>query len=145
ISPKTLVARRCYATRMVRNHRAPGMSTCVASAGRMIQAAQSRTSCNDAAMIVERGMSERFLSNTYLVADGEGGAGFFVDAGGPVGPLIEAAKRRGVEPTHVLLTHHHFDHVSEVGALCKRWPKLEVLIHPLEREGLAELGDSVNK
>ncbi len=98
-----------------------------------------------AAMLIERSPNPQFLSNTYLVADGEGGPGFFVDAGGPVAPLLEAAKRLQVEPTHVLLTHHHFDHVSEVGALCKRWPKLKVLIHPLELEALAELGDSVTK
>jgi hydroxyacylglutathione hydrolase len=85
-----------------------------------------------AAMIVERSTHPQFLSNTYLVADGEGGPAFFVDAGGPVQPLIDTAARLGVEPTHVLLTHHHFDHVSEVGRLRERWPKLEVLIHPLE-------------
>jgi hydroxyacylglutathione hydrolase len=96
-------------------------------------------------MLIERSLNPQFLSNTYLVADGEGGPGFFIDAGGPVAPLLEAAKRLQVEPTHVLLTHHHFDHVSEVGVLCKRWPKLEVLIHPLELEALAELGDSVVK
>ena len=48
--------------------------------------------------------------------------------------LIETAERQQLEPTHVLLTHHHFDHVSEVPKLRERWPKLEVLIHPLERE-----------
>jgi glyoxylase-like metal-dependent hydrolase (beta-lactamase superfamily II) len=85
-------------------------------------------------MIVERSLNKQFLSNTYLVADGEGGPGFFIDAGGPVAPLIGAAERLGIEPTHVLLTHHHFDHVSEVGALRERWPKLKVLIHPVERE-----------
>jgi hydroxyacylglutathione hydrolase len=89
-------------------------------------------------MIVERSMNKQFLSNTYLVCDGQGGPAFFVDAGGPVKPLIAAAERLGVEPTHVLLTHHHFDHVSEVAELRKRWPKLEVLIHPLERELLDE-------
>jgi glyoxylase-like metal-dependent hydrolase (beta-lactamase superfamily II) len=51
-----------------------------------------------------------------------------------VQPLIEAAERLGLTPTHVLLTHHHYDHVSEVGALRERWPKLEVLISPLERD-----------
>jgi hydroxyacylglutathione hydrolase len=96
-------------------------------------------------MILERSLNERFLSNTYLLADGEGGPGFFVDAGGPVGPLLEAAKRLEIEPTHVLLTHHHFDHVSDLGALRKRWPGLEVLIHPLERESLLELGDALGK
>jgi len=87
-----------------------------------------------AAMIVEHATHPQFLSNTYLVADGEGGPAFFIDAGGPVEPLIETAGRLGLEPSHVLLTHHHFDHVSEVGTLRKRWPKLEVLIHPLELE-----------
>jgi hydroxyacylglutathione hydrolase len=51
-----------------------------------------------------------------------------------VGPLIDAAERLDLTPSHVLLTHHHFDHVSEVGALRERWPELEVLISPLERE-----------
>ena len=85
-------------------------------------------------MIVERAMHPQFLSNTYLVADGEGGPAFFVDAGGPVEGLVEAAERLELAPTHVLLTHHHFDHVSEVGALRERWPALRVLIHPFERE-----------
>ena len=64
-------------------------------------------------------MNEQFLSNTYLVSD-EAGGGFFVDAGGPVEPLIEAAEREGITPTHVLLTHHHYDHVSELGKLTDR-------------------------
>jgi glyoxylase-like metal-dependent hydrolase (beta-lactamase superfamily II) len=89
-------------------------------------------------MVIERSLHPKFLSNTYLVADGEGGPGFFVDAGGPVGPLVEAAKRLKIEPTHVLLTHHHFDHVSEVPALRKRWPKLRVMIDPVEREPMGE-------
>jgi hydroxyacylglutathione hydrolase len=90
-----------------------------------------------AAVIVERSMHPQFVSNTFLVADGEGGPAFFIDAGGPVAPLIEAADRRGLEPTHVLLTHHHYDHVSEVDALRARWPGLQVLISAHERDLLA--------
>jgi hydroxyacylglutathione hydrolase len=86
------------------------------------------------AMIVEHATHPQFLSNTYLVADGAGGPAFFVDAGGPVEGLIETADRLGLNPTHVLLTHHHFDHVSEVPALRERWPELKVLINPLEIE-----------
>jgi hypothetical protein len=44
-------------------------------------------------MIVERSMHPDFLANTYLVAPDGGGEGFYVDAGGPVEPLIEAAAR----------------------------------------------------
>jgi glyoxylase-like metal-dependent hydrolase (beta-lactamase superfamily II) len=88
-------------------------------------------------MLLERATHPQFLSNTYLVADGEGGPAFFIDAGGPVAPLIEVADRRGLTPTHVLLTHHHFDHTSEVGELLGRWPELHVLISERERELLA--------
>jgi hydroxyacylglutathione hydrolase len=83
-------------------------------------------------MVVERSMHPGYLSNTYLVGL-EGGPGFFVDAGGPVAPLIVAADRHSITPTHVLLTHHHGDHVEELGALTARWPDLEVLAHPEER------------
>jgi hydroxyacylglutathione hydrolase len=57
---------------------------------------------------------------------------------GPVGSLIEAAERLGLTPTHVLLTHHHFDHVSDIGELLERWPKLQVLISDTERELLRD-------
>jgi hypothetical protein len=46
-------------------------------------------------MILERSMHPQWLSNTYLVAAGPGGDGFFVDAGGPVAPLIEEADEHG--------------------------------------------------
>ena len=85
-------------------------------------------------MIVETACHPQFVSNTYLVSDGEGGPAFFVDAGGPVGSLIEAADRLELTPTHVLLTHHHFDHVCDIGALRERWPELEVLISPIESD-----------
>lgn len=84
-------------------------------------------------MIVERSLLPDFLTNTYLVGD-PGGAAFFVDAGGPVAPLIEAAEREGMTPTHVLLTHHHYDHVVALPQLLERWPDMEVLIHPAERD-----------
>jgi glyoxylase-like metal-dependent hydrolase (beta-lactamase superfamily II) len=85
-------------------------------------------------MLVEHVTNTQYVSNTYLVADGGGGPAFFIDAGGPVAPLIATADRLGLTPTHVLLTHHHFDHVSQVPKLRERWPKIEVLISPGERE-----------
>jgi glyoxylase-like metal-dependent hydrolase (beta-lactamase superfamily II) len=84
-------------------------------------------------MIVERAMNDDFLSNTYLVAAAPGGEAFFVDAGGPVRPLIEKARELELTPTHVLLTHHHGDHVSQLGELLEQWPDLTVLAHPEER------------
>src|SRR6478672_4169800 len=83
-------------------------------------------------MVLERSMHPQYLSNTYLVGTA-GGAGFFVDAGGPVEELIAAADRHGITPTHVLLTHHHGDHVQDLPKLLDRWPDLVVLAHPDEK------------
>ena len=48
-------------------------------------------------MVVERSMNSDYLSNTYLVGQ-TGGEGFFVDAGGPVAPLVAAAERNDITP-----------------------------------------------
>jgi len=85
-------------------------------------------------MIVERSMSDPWLSNTYVVADELGGHAVMVDAGGPVEPLLVYLARGQFTLTHVLLTHHHHDHVAELDAVLERHPGTPVLIHPLERE-----------
>ncbi|HWE15067.1 MAG TPA: MBL fold metallo-hydrolase [Solirubrobacteraceae bacterium] len=85
-------------------------------------------------MIVERSMSDQWLSNTYVVADEVGGSAVMVDAGGPVAPLLEYLQRGQLTLTHVLLTHHHHDHVAELDDVRRRFPDVPVLIHPLERE-----------
>jgi hydroxyacylglutathione hydrolase len=84
-------------------------------------------------MIVERSMNDSWLSNTYLVASGPNSDAFLVDAGGPLEPLFEAAEANGLTVTHILLTHHHGDHVAELGAALERWPDAAVLAHPQER------------
>jgi len=88
-------------------------------------------------MIVERSMSEQWLSNTYVVADELGGHAVIVDAGGPVQPLLDFLRRGQMELTHVLLTHHHHDHVAELDAVLDAHPGTPVLIHQLEREMVA--------
>ena len=88
-------------------------------------------------MIVERSMHPDWLSNTYLVAAGPHGDALLVDAGGPMDPIFAKADEHGLTVTHVLLTHHHHDHVAELGAIKERWPEAEVLIHPDERDQVA--------
>jgi glyoxylase-like metal-dependent hydrolase (beta-lactamase superfamily II) len=83
-------------------------------------------------VIIERSMNDDWLSNTYLVADEEGGTAIVIDAGGPCAPLLEAAERLGVDVSTLLLTHHHPDHVAEASA----WKDVEVLAHPVEAEAL---------
>jgi hydroxyacylglutathione hydrolase len=85
-------------------------------------------------VIIERSMNDQFLSNTYLVADELGAHAVMIDAGGPVEPLLAVLDRMRFSLTHVLLTHHHFDHVAELDKVLERHPGTPVLIHPLERD-----------
>lgn len=78
-------------------------------------------------------MSDPWLSNTYLVADEQSSQAVLIDAGGPVEPLLELIEQRGYLLSHVLLTHHHHDHVAELDRVMARHPQAPVLIHPLER------------
>ena len=90
-------------------------------------------------MIIERSMHEQWLSNTYLVADELGSEAVMIDAGGPVAPLLDVLERMRLRLSHVLLTHHHHDHVAELGRVLERHPGTPVLIHPLERELVSDV------
>ncbi len=87
-------------------------------------------------MIIERSMHPDWLSNTYLVADREGGSGVVIDAGGPSRPLLDAAERLDLDVDLLLLTHHHHDHVAEADAW-RRKHGVETYAHPIEA-GLME-------
>jgi hydroxyacylglutathione hydrolase len=62
-------------------------------------------------------MHPEWLSNAYLVADGEGGSAVFVDSGAPLEPLRAAAERWRVQPQLILRTHAHHDHVEHEAEL----------------------------
>ena len=70
-------------------------------------------------MIIERAMTPDWLSNTYLVAAGPGGDALLVDAGGPADELFAKADEHDLAVTHVLLTHHHGDHVAALGTVMR--------------------------
>jgi hydroxyacylglutathione hydrolase len=91
-------------------------------------------------MLLERSLHPQFVSNTYLVAAEPGGEAALIDAGGPMEPLYEAVERHGLTVTHLLLTHHHHDHVEQAGAIKDRYGA-EVVAHPLE----ADLMDGVDR
>jgi hydroxyacylglutathione hydrolase len=101
-------------------------------------------------VIIERSMDENWLSNTYLVADELGSHAVMIDAGGPVEPLLEVLERMRFELTHVLLTHHHHDHVAELDKVLAARPGTPVLIHEAERQlvpgatGTMSPGETIN-
>ena len=72
-------------------------------------------------MIVERSMDPRWLSNAYLVADRVGGTAVFIDSGAPAEPLLAAVDRLEVQPTDLLTTHAHMDHVANHRLLEERF------------------------
>jgi glyoxylase-like metal-dependent hydrolase (beta-lactamase superfamily II) len=93
-------------------------------------------------VIIERSMHPEWLSNSYLVADEPGGHGVLIDSGGPPEKLIEAIEEHGVEVSHLLLTHHHHDHVAENPAFKERYG-VEIVAHPLEAERLLDVDRTI--
>jgi len=62
-------------------------------------------------VIVERVEHPTWTSNTYLVSDGT--RGFVVDSNGMEDPLARIVDERGIELTHVLITHGDGDHTVD--------------------------------
>ena len=53
-------------------------------------------------MIVERVEHPQWLSNAYLVAEGPGGSGFFIDGNGLTEELEQRAEQEGIKITHIV-------------------------------------------
>ena len=68
---------------------------------------------------------------TYLLVDDSSRQVAVVDPG-DAKPVLKALKADNLNLTHILLTHHHYDHSGGVGELKKHCPKAEVVIHKEE-------------
>ncbi|MGH3109372.1 MAG: MBL fold metallo-hydrolase [Gaiellaceae bacterium] len=86
-------------------------------------------------MIVERSLHPSWLSNAYVLGVKEGGAAVFVDSGAPLEPLHEAVARHRLEPTHLLVTHGHADHVAGNDELVERYG-IEVVTGGVDTGGM---------
>ena len=97
-------------------------------------------------MIVERVEHPQWLSNAYLVAEGPGGHGFFIDGNGLTDELERRAESDGITITHVLCTHGHADHVVGVEELAARHgvPLLAHAATPVRAEGRLADGDTLS-
>ena len=93
-------------------------------------------------MIVERSMHPDWLSNAYLVADEPGGHAVVIDSGGPSQALLDKIEEHGVTVSHLLLTHHHHDHVAENRVYKERFD-VEILAHPLEAERVPDVDSTI--
>lgn len=63
-------------------------------------------------MLIERAEHTSYLSNSYLLAEDDGGAGILVDGHGQGAALLEVVEREGISVERIVLTHHHADHVD---------------------------------
>jgi len=80
-------------------------------------------------MIVERTEHPQWLSNAYLFAEGPGGSGVLVDCNDVPNPLFERIVRDRIAITHILLTHHHADHIAGLAEVRVRAGSPPVLAH----------------
>ena len=67
-----------------------------------------------------------YQTNCYILSDDARDA-WIVDPGGEGEAIASLIARMGVTPRAILLTHTHWDHVSGIPSLMRRWPDLEVL------------------
>jgi hydroxyacylglutathione hydrolase len=58
-------------------------------------------------------------------------------------PILEAVRSLQVEPSAILCSHHHVDHVGGLPDLLDRFPKIRVYGHPLDRKRIAGLSEGV--
>src|SRR5919201_2212846 len=93
-------------------------------------------------MIVERTENPDWLSNAYLFADRPGGSGVLVDCNGIADPHFERIVAEDVTFTHILLTHHHGDHLAGLAEVRERAGSPRVLAHELTA---AEILDPVDE
>ena len=93
-------------------------------------------------MILQRVQADPWLSNAYLIADEPGGKGVLVDSNEATDPLVERVEREGTEITHILLTHHHYDHVVGVEKLAEHFG-VPVLGHELCAEQVEAVTETI--
>jgi len=84
-------------------------------------------------VLIEKSMHPDWLSNSFVIADREGGTALFVDSGADVGPLVAAVERWGATPAAILRTHSHTDHVTHEHELRARYD-IDVVAEPGEWE-----------
>jgi len=93
-------------------------------------------------MIVLRTTHPRYLSNSYLVADRRGGNAVIIDTGGPTEPILEAVAELSLIVSHVLLTHHHVDHVLG-NRLYRERLDCAIVIHEAEADLVSDIDSTV--
>ena len=59
----------------------------------------------------------------------ENGKAWIVDPGQEAERIIDLLAKKGLDPAAILLTHGHFDHISGIPGLLKKFPDIPVYVH----------------
>jgi hydroxyacylglutathione hydrolase len=86
-----------------------------------------------------------YATNCFLVyqggaADAAPGAArecWIIDASFEPTPIAERISQLRLEPSKLILTHAHIDHIAGVGELLSKFPRCELLIHEAEQAWLS--------
>ena len=76
----------------------------------------------------------------YLLVDESSKQAAVIDPGSAK-PVLKTLAAENLDLTHILLTHHHYDHSGGVGELKKLYPKAEIAIHEGDAGRLAATAD----
>ena len=84
-------------------------------------------------------------TNSYLLVDESTKTAAIIDAPGDttgkiVGPHLEAAKQNGWDIQYLLLTHGHWDHLSDHKFITDAFPNAKILMHQLDAPMLENPG-----
>lgn len=81
---------------------------------------------------VSRQIVGQLETNSYLVFSADNA--LVVDPGGSPDVILAALEEGRVEPSLILLTHAHADHIGAVGDLKERFPRAQVYLHTVEAD-----------
>src|SRR3954463_15875338 len=84
------------------------------------------------------------VTNCFVIADEDAKQAVLFDAPDhTTEPLLDECKNRGWDLIGLWLTHGHFDHIADHKVVTDRFPKAQVLIHPLDEPKLQDPQSSV--
>ncbi len=83
-------------------------------------------------------------TNSYLIADETAGVAALIDAPqNTIEPLLKIAQHHGWDVPLLLLTHGHWDHISDHKVYTDHYPHGKVLIHRLDEPKLQHPGSKI--
>ncbi len=82
-------------------------------------------------MIIQKVLVGPIRTCCYLYSEDDSHL-YIIDPGDDAQTILEAIDHTGLEPTGVLITHTHFDHILASGYICRDYPGISVYVHSKE-------------